>query len=52
MKYTTAVNQIKKEAEFLGIGFMEVIKDVQKYGRMVYRDSTVTAVGVYLDSYK
>jgi hypothetical protein len=52
MKYTTAVSQIKKEAEFLGMGFMEIIQDVQKYGRMVYRDHTVEAVSVYLASYK
>jgi hypothetical protein len=47
MKYTTAVNQIKKECEFLGMTLMQVVQDVQKYGRMVYSDRTVQAVQVY-----
>jgi len=51
MKYSTAVNQIKKEAQFLGIGFMPLVQDVQKHGRMLYKERTIEAVQVYLDTY-
>jgi len=43
MKFETAINQIKKEAEFLGLEFSEVVADVQKYGKMLYSDRTVEA---------
>jgi hypothetical protein len=49
MKYTTAVNQIKKECEFLGLTLMQVVQDVQKYGRMIYSQRTVEAVNVYVN---
>jgi hypothetical protein len=50
MKYNTAINQIKKECDFLGMTFTQVIQDVQKYGRMVYCERTVDAVKVYVNN--
>ena len=50
MKYTTAVNQIKKECDFLGMTLVQVVQDVQKYGRMIYSQRTVEAVKIYVNN--
>jgi hypothetical protein len=50
MKLQTAINQIKQEANFLGLTVAEVMADVQKYGRMVYRERTVEAYHVVLSN--
>lgn len=49
MKITTAIRQLEKEQEFLGIGFLEVLQDIQKHGRMVYSDKTMEAFGVFMN---
>jgi len=43
MRIDTAIKQIQKETEFLGLGFLEVMQDIQRQGRMVYSDRTVEA---------
>jgi hypothetical protein len=49
MKISTAMNVILKESLFLGISISEVIKDVQKNGRMIYSDKVVKAVKIITD---
>jgi hypothetical protein len=49
MKITTAIAQLEKEQEFLGIGFLEVLQDIQKHGRMVYSEKTMQAFGVFMN---
>jgi hypothetical protein len=33
MKMQTAIKQIQKECDFQGLGFVEVLEDIQKYGK-------------------
>lgn len=49
MKITTAIAQLEKERQFLGIGFLEILQDIQKHGRMVYSEKTMQAFGVFMD---
>ena len=49
MKITTAIAHLEKERQFLGIGFLEVLQDIQKHGRMVYSEKTMQAFGVFMD---
>jgi hypothetical protein len=46
MKTITAIQLIQKEARFLGMSIVEVMKDVEKHGRMMYSDRVVEAVRV------
>jgi hypothetical protein len=46
MKTQTAMNIIFKESQFLGMGIVEVMKDVLKNGRLMYSDRVVQAVQV------
>jgi hypothetical protein len=48
MKITTAINQLNKERDFLGIGFLELLQDIQKNGRMVYSEKTMVAFSVFM----
>jgi hypothetical protein len=48
MKITTAIEQLNKERDFLGIGFLELLQDIQKHGRMVYSEKTVQAFSVFM----
>jgi len=43
MKMQTAINQIKKECDFQGLTFVQVLEDIQKYGRMLYSEKTMDA---------
>jgi predicted component of type VI protein secretion system len=49
MKIETAITQLKKEQEFLGLGLLELLQDIQKDGRMVYSEKTVQAYQVFMD---
>lgn len=40
------MNIILKEAQFLGMGIVDVMKDVQKQGKMIYSDRVIEAVKV------
>jgi hypothetical protein len=46
MKIETAIKQIQNEAKFLGMEFLDVIKDVEKFGRMIYSERTVEAARI------
>ena len=39
----TAIKQIQKECDFQGLGFVEVLEDIQKYGKMLYSEKTMDA---------
>ena len=43
MKMQTAINQIQKESDFQGLTFIEVLEDIQKYGKMLYSEKTMNA---------
>ena len=43
MKMQTAIKQIQKESDFQGLTFVEVLEDIQKYGRMLYSEKTMDA---------
>jgi hypothetical protein len=43
MKIETAIGILEKERAFLGVGFLELLQDVQRYGRMVYSEKVMEA---------
>jgi hypothetical protein len=43
MKIDTAIRILEKERAFLGVGFLELLQDVQRYGRMVYSEKVMEA---------
>ena len=47
MQIATAIAQLNKEQEFLGIGFLELLQDIQKNGQMVYSEKTMQAFRVF-----
>ena len=49
MKITTAINILEKERNFLGLGFLEVLQDIQKHGRMVYSEKTMVAFSFFMN---
>ena len=49
MKITTAISILDKERNFLGIGFLELLQDIQKHGRMIYSEKTILAFSVFMD---
>jgi hypothetical protein len=51
MQRSTAMTQLNKECKFLGIGFFELIKDIQINGRMVYSQKTIEAYHKYMEIY-
>lgn len=48
MHIATAVKQIQKEAEFQGMGLLEVLKDIKQHGRMMYSERTMAAFVVFV----
>ena len=48
MKIETAITQLKKEQEFLGLGLLELLQDIQKDGRMIYSEKTMQAYQVFM----
>ena len=48
MKIDTAIAQLNKEREFLGLGFLELLEDIQKEGDMVYSQKTMIAYRVFM----
>ena len=48
MQITTAVKQIQKEAEFQGMGLLEVLQDIKQHGRMMYSERTMEAFVVFV----
>ena len=48
MNITTAIAQLKREQDFLGMGLLELLQDIQKEGRMVYSEKTMQAHRVFV----
>ena len=48
MNITTAIAQLKKEQEFLGLGLLELLADIQANGHMVYSERTMQAFCVFM----
>ena len=48
MKLTTAIAQLKKEQEFLGLGLLELLQDIQKHGQMIYSEKTMEAYRAFM----
>ena len=48
MKIETAIAQLQKEQEFLGVGLLELLQDIQKNGFMVYSNKTMIAYTVFM----
>lgn len=43
MKIETAIGILNKEREFLGLGFLELLQDIQREGKIVYSEKTMEA---------
>ena len=43
MKIETAIGILEKERNFLGMGFLELLQDIQSEGKMVYSQKTMEA---------
>ena len=48
MQIATAIAQLNKEQEFLGMGFLELLQDIQRNGAMVYSEKTMSAFRVFM----
>ena len=48
MQITTAIKQLNKEAEFMGIGLLEVLQDIKQHGKMLYCEKTMEAFVVFV----
>ncbi len=48
MQITTAIKQIQKEADFQGMGLLEVLQDIKQHGRMMYSERTMEAFVVFV----
>jgi hypothetical protein len=48
MKITTAITQLNKEADFMGISLLEVLQDIKRHGKMLYCEKTMAAFVVFM----
>ena len=48
MQITTAIKQIQKEADFMGMGLLETLQDIKQHGRMMYSERTMEAFVVFV----
>ena len=48
MQITTAIKQLNKEAEFMGMGLLETLQDIKQHGRMMYSERTMEAFVVFM----
>ena len=48
MKIETAISQLNKECDFLGLGLLELLQDIQKNGAMIYSEKTMIAFRVFM----
>ena len=48
MKIETAISILEKERQFLGMGFLELLQDIQKEGRMVYSEQVMVAFNRFM----
>lgn len=47
MKLETAIKQLHKESNFLGLSIDLLLKDIARHRRMLYSDRTVEAYDTY-----
>ena len=47
MQIATAIKQIQKEADFMGISLLEVLQDIKQHGKMLYCEKTMEAYRVF-----
>ena len=50
MKIETAIGVLEKERQFLGMGMLELLQDIQKHGRMIYSERVMKAFERFIDS--
>ena len=43
MKIETAIGILEKERQFLGMGFLDLLQDIQKHGKMIYSERVMEA---------
>lgn len=43
MKIETAIGILEKERQFLGMGFLELLQDIQANGKMIYSEKVMQA---------
>jgi molybdenum-dependent DNA-binding transcriptional regulator ModE len=43
MKIETAIGILEEQRQFLGMGFLELLQDIQKYGKMIYSERVMEA---------
>ena len=43
MKIETAIGILEKERQFLDMGFLELLQDIQKHGKMIYSAKVMEA---------
>ena len=48
MQIATAVKQLQKEAEFLGMPLLETLQDIKRHGHMIYSERTMQAFVVFM----
>ena len=48
MNISTAIAQLNKEQEFMGIGLLELLQDIQKHGKMLYCEKTMQAYDTFM----
>lgn len=48
MKIATAIGVLEKEREFLGLGMLELLQDIQKNGKMIYSERVMEAFEVFM----
>jgi hypothetical protein len=51
MKLETAIQQLKREAEFVGWTAPEIVQDIARHGRMLYSERTMQAFQVVQDRF-
>jgi hypothetical protein len=51
MKLETAIQQLKREAEFVGWTAPEIVRDIARYGRQLYSERTMQAFQVVQDRF-
>jgi hypothetical protein len=49
MKIETAIGILNKERQFEGLGFLELLQDIQSEGKMIYSERVMEAFERFMD---
>jgi len=49
MKIETAIGILEKERDFLGLGMLELLQDIDREREMVYSERVMTAFRVFMN---